>query len=912
MTIKREEKIMKNKRLAKVFAMLLIIIVGIGGACFAENPKCAQGIHNFDIDGKDAFLCKDCGYICDENTSTFGEWGYKHEVNGRIDVNNCIRYCTNSNHDHGAKAVKWKPHKDENGDGMCDDCSYPCMNDKHNFDIDGSNGYICKDCGYNCNDSWGEWTYKDKIEGVDLDNCIRYCINSNHEHWDWRERGDTHIDEDGDGICDNCKYPCMGDTHNLVDNVCTKCTYKSSITSYKDEYGSLIIRLNGSEIKVDKMTSVELQVDGELLRSEKNINNLSKDEDNIKRIEYGKDSLWIMDGCIMYIVRQESEWASKFGATEHKVKINVKSSDNIYWQEFNIVKGCFENTKPNEEENKTELSKTGFTDVKAGIWSEDAIKFVVDKKIMNGMGDGTFNPLGNVTKAQLATIIKRVAEDKKIEIEEATGNMVVKYSDEDELASWAKEAILLVGPYIPEESGYISISPRQFGSASEVKRSQVVLALVKALALEEKVTISEATKKKIEEIKKNENIKDEKLIKAAEIVYETGIMQGDGKKLNLENKISRQEMAKTIQNLYSANLETREKCTEKGCTGYINTEWQKDDTYHWKVCSKNKNHELKMTAHTYDKDSNVCSVCKHTKEVKEEEKEEEKEEFVEQTLQCPSCMKKTKWEQTDTMHIAICTEDNSHVVRIEGHRLNSNNQCIVCGKVDTHKYSSKFVDFQDSNHWAWRNVCYMAEKGIVKGVHNELNNTYILYPNDTITAEAFVALLARVLGYEAEDKDKISNESVYVPMENPDSYWSIGEWKYLMKHLEKRGINAEEEMQILLSNNSKSGSDEEIAANYRKEITRERVAYLMGGILESNERQDVLADKFEDWGAVRSSYKERLLRLSAYDILRGELRDDGKLYVKPNDSITRVEAIALVDRLNSVLSLDYKYQKYRD
>jgi len=1315
---------MKNKRLAKVFAMLLIIIVGIGGACFAKKSECTQGIHNFDVNGKNAYVCKDCGAFCDEKTGDFGDWVYKDE-NNLTDQTNHFRQCLNANHDHGGSYKYIEPHTDKNKDGKCDTCKYPCVNNKHNFDIEGNNAYTCKDCGYFCTEE-GEYTYKYYVNGnlvTSEKKCIMFCANPNHNHgettkyiwsnkthydenkdgkcdfceypcmkksnydasiihnfdieggnpytckdcglfckgykfsfqhanfsssdtlsyldWDYIEycspcdhsQGHVenivrparyrHIDENGDGVCDNCSYPCLFGTHNFVNGICTKCAYNSrAIEAYKDDYGSLIIKYKSSNLKglsLEFIESVVIVIDDKILIEKENLMDISIDSDNIKKIECGKDSLWIADGYIMYIARPEGECASILGTAEHKVRVFVRQNvpfSDLRFRSSSIIKGCFEDTQtPNKEETKTETnktepsktgftdvengrwsekqiqfvseqgimngigdglfnptgtvtreqlavilsridkkgkldiisstksysdeskagsneaktaiknygvhvvegayykhtsevtrkevavaltraldlskkitlsentknqvekiketekitdeeiinaigvmvelkimqgdnngafnleglvtreqlakiiyelynkdfdslaekcasckgyiineweydetehwkvcspekgklshvsskykgkhtyddsgkctvcdyeknkeddkkeetkteeSKTGFTDVKANDWSAEAIKFVVDKKIMNGMGDGTFNPLGNVTKAQLATIIKRVADDKKIEIEEATGSMAVRYSDEYQLPSWAKDAILLVGPYIPEESGYVTMSPRQFGSNGEIKRKQVALALVKALRLEESVTVSEATKKKIAEIKKNENITDENLIKAAEILYETGIMQGDGKNLNLENKISRQEMAKTIQNLYNANLETREKCTKKGCTGYINPEWttdnnshwkqcsknsehkykevkhefdlkgickicttpekctksnctglagewKTDSTYHWKICSKNKNHELRKNAHTYDKGSNVCNICEYTND--------------KEMCSNVGCKGEMEWIENDTMHVLVCKKNKAHVSLIEGHRLDANNKCTVCGKVDKRKYESKFVDFQNTNHWAWRNVCYMAEKGIVKGVHNELNDTYILYPEDTITAEALVALLARVLEYKPEDKDKISNDSVYIPMENPDSYWSIGEWKYLMNYLKNKGKDPKKEIQKFLSNNANSGSDEEITENYRKEISRERVAFLLGSFLESNVKQHSLVDSFEDWGSVKSAYKDYFERLSSYDVIRG-IEDNGKIYASPNTKVTRVQAIALIDRLNSVLTLDYKY-----
>ena len=114
------------------------------------------------------------------------------------------------------------------------------------------------------------------------------------------------------------------------------------------------------------------------------------------------------------------------------------------------------------------------------------------------------------------------------------------------------------------------------------------------------------------------------------------------------------------------------------------------------------------------------------------------------------------------------------------------------------------------------------------------------------------------------------------------------------------------EIQRVLANNGANGSDEEIARNYRSNITREKAGYLISIFLESNQRNYDLADTFEDWNDVESYYKDSQYILSAYDILRG-IEEDGKLYIKPKSSITRVQAITFIDRFNSVMKAEVKY-----
>lgn len=46
-----------------------------------------------------------------------------------------------------------------------------------------------------------------------------------------------------------------------------------------------------------------------------------------------------------------------------------------------------------------------FTDVKAGDWYYDAVKFVFDNNFMDGVGDGKFNPDGTLTRAMIAQVL---------------------------------------------------------------------------------------------------------------------------------------------------------------------------------------------------------------------------------------------------------------------------------------------------------------------------------------------------------------------------------------------------------------------------------------------------------------------------------------------------------------------------
>ena len=80
-----------------------------------------------------------------------------------------------------------------------------------------------------------------------------------------------------------------------------------------------------------------------------------------------------------------------------------------------------------------------FKDVKEGKWFTDAILWAAENKIVNGTGEGKYEPMANVTREQLATIIKRYA-DFKLVITDDTAD-ITGYADYKRVHDYAREAL---------------------------------------------------------------------------------------------------------------------------------------------------------------------------------------------------------------------------------------------------------------------------------------------------------------------------------------------------------------------------------------------------------------------------------------------------------------------------------------
>ncbi len=144
-------------------------------------------------------------------------------------------------------------------------------------------------------------------------------------------------------------------------------------------------------------------------------------------------------------------------------------------------------------------------------------------------------------------------------------------------------------------------------------------------------------------------------------------------------------------------------------------------------------------------------------------------------------------------------------------------------------YPNFAVDYNDESHEGMRGNSFMIGAGVsAGGVHNEINDTYILYPYDAITAEAFLTLVGRGIGH----KQGTVLPDMRTPLENPRSYWSINELIYVtMSNLHNGFWDYLRSDGRSYNNNwdyNFSGDEaKKMEANYRKEATFELVVGLL-------------------------------------------------------------------------------------
>ncbi len=80
-----------------------------------------------------------------------------------------------------------------------------------------------------------------------------------------------------------------------------------------------------------------------------------------------------------------------------------------------------------------------FTDVPEGAWYTEAVTWASANGIVDGVGGGRFDPDGELTREQLATIFYRYAKSKGYDVEEKAS--LDSFPDAGKVGAWAKDAL---------------------------------------------------------------------------------------------------------------------------------------------------------------------------------------------------------------------------------------------------------------------------------------------------------------------------------------------------------------------------------------------------------------------------------------------------------------------------------------
>ncbi len=193
-----------------------------------------------------------------------------------------------------------------------------------------------------------------------------------------------------------------------------------------------------------------------------------------------------------------------------------------------------------EKDPETEEPDTSmvFTDVKATDWFYANVQYVVENKLMNGVGNDKFAPNDTLTRAMLVTVLYRNAG-------EPTTNRSIPFADVDmgayyaNAVSWAKQNGIVNG-----------VTENEFAPDSNITREQIAAIMFRyaqykgmdAVTLEENLHFTDA-----DEI-------SEYAVSAMNWAVGTGLMKGkSATTINPKDNATRAEIAAILQRFIEAN-----------------------------------------------------------------------------------------------------------------------------------------------------------------------------------------------------------------------------------------------------------------------------------------------------------------------------------------------------------------------
>jgi|LSQX01.2.fsa_nt_gb hypothetical protein len=108
-----------------------------------------------------------------------------------------------------------------------------------------------------------------------------------------------------------------------------------------------------------------------------------------------------------------------------------------------------------------------FADVPEGEYYTDAIKWAAENEIVNGIGNGVFDPNGKITREQMAVILHRYM--KYAGIEYVVTDEYIEFADEASISDFAKDAVQIMNKLgIIRGIGKGTIAPKDSATRAEV------------------------------------------------------------------------------------------------------------------------------------------------------------------------------------------------------------------------------------------------------------------------------------------------------------------------------------------------------------------------------------------------------------------------------------------------------------
>ena len=132
-------------------------------------------------------------------------------------------------------------------------------------------------------------------------------------------------------------------------------------------------------------------------------------------------------------------------------------------------------------EGEPEAPACDFTDVASGQYYTDAVAWASENHLVNGYGDGTFDPDDNITREQMASLLYRYAAFKTYDV--TADSDLSGYTDADRISGYAEDAVLwAVEKGLINGMGDGTLAPR--GDSTRAQIAAILMRFAESVASE--------------------------------------------------------------------------------------------------------------------------------------------------------------------------------------------------------------------------------------------------------------------------------------------------------------------------------------------------------------------------------------------------------------------------------------------
>ena len=278
------------------------------------------------------------------------------------------------------------------------------------------------------------------------------------------------------------------------------------------------------------------------------------------------------------------------------------------WSAYGIIQGSNGEFDPNGQLTCAQLATilakllklpaakdAGFTDNTADAWYYDAINRCAAAGILNGNGDSTVTPEAPITRERAIVMLGRA-----LGIEPIRESDLTKYTDAAKVAPYAQGMVAAM-----IETGIVGgVTADELAPQDNINRASTVTILDRAISAyaDQAGTTIKADGKGIVLVVA-ENVKITNAPEGTKIVVADGATG-----LTVNGKSVSDDQTYIVPKTEPAKPSSGSSSGGSSHSHTISDEWSYDDTYHWHEASCGREaHRSSKGEHTYE--GNVCTVC---------------------------------------------------------------------------------------------------------------------------------------------------------------------------------------------------------------------------------------------------------------------------------------------------------------